>query len=323
MVKLKDVADYVGLSISTVSRVINNQDPINPKTRKKVEEAVRKLGYQPNEVARRLKMNVSDVIGVVVPDITNPFFAAIVRGVQLRAAQEGYQMLLCDTDADEEKEKKSINLLIRQKVAAIICATVTSESKAEEIYKNLSTPIVFIDNTPPIDRDFSSVTINNYLAAKELTVKLIEQGHRSIWMIAGPESESSARDRMQGYLAAMRENSGVQARILYGDNREISGKRCMDEILKEKNRPTAILTSNNFMAYGAMNAMLAKGVRTPEDIAVATFDVFDNTGLIKKSILSVQQPADGMGNIAVELCLGKNQQGVQGCRKVVLMHNIE
>ena len=324
MTKLKDVAAYLGLSVSTVSRVLNHRDRIAPETRERVENAIRELNYQPDEIARRLKQNSSDVLGVVVPDISNPFFADVVRGAQRAADEAGFLALLCDTNSSPEMEKKSVSLLMRHKVIGIVSASVASGREAMDIYSQYRN-IVFLDNIPQMDRDYSSVTINNYLAAKELVGRLIEKGYRKIGIIAGPKSESSAADRLCGYLDALVDH-GLEKNsdfIRYGDYRSLSGSEQMKALLALKERPTAVFAANNFMAYGAMQAIMQSGLAVPDDIAIATFDVSDSTGLLKNRFLYVEQPAFQIGYMAAQMCIReKSEKEPANCCRMLLHYTI-
>ena len=324
MTKLKDVAAYLGLSISTVSRVLNNYDRVAPETRKKVEEAIKKLDYHPDEIAQRLRTNSSDVIGVVVPDISNPFFADIVRGAQRAADEAGFTVLLCDTNSSVSLEKRSVSLLMRHKVFGIISASVAAKKDALEIYDPYDN-IIFVDNVPELNRDYSSVSINNYLATKELINLLLKKGYNSIFTIAGPQNESSAVDRLNGYRDALADNniSVLDEHIRFGDYNYASGEEQMKAFLKMKNPPSAVFAANNFMAYGAMRVILNAGLSVPNDIAIATFDVFDNTRLIKDYFIYVKQPAFDIGFSAAQMSINsKNQNKVTNCCKMILRHTI-
>lgn len=320
MTRLRDVASSLGVSVSTVSRVLNNRDRVAPETRRKIEEAIRALDYEPNEVARRLKRNSSDVVGVIVPDISNPFFAEIVRGVQRTADEAGFMLLLCDSNSSIGLEKKSVSLLLRNKVAGIVSASVASGKDAQEIYDSFGN-VIFIDNVPALNRDCSSVSINNYLAAKELVSLLLKKRGKNICAISGSQEESSAADRLRGCRDALAEAGAAlpEARIRFGDYSFASGAAQMKELLKLKDRPSAVFAANNFMAYGAMQVIMQAGLSVPEDIAIATFDVFDHTGLLGNRFLYVEQPAFEIGDIASQLCIRQAQQKAAGssCRMIL------
>lgn len=326
MATLKDVARHSGVSVSTVSRVLNNFSRVDPKTREKVKNAMKELNYFPDENARRLKSNVSNVLGVVVPDIANPFFAYIVRGIENEASKKGFTVVLCDTSADVHMEKQAVSLLMRQKAAGIISASVATGKAARDIYSIPEMNVVFVDNLPDLKADFSSVTINNYAAAKELAGVLLDKGHREICVIAGPKNESSSLERLEGFLSAASERG-----ITIGDDYIRSGDFCiesgaaiMKSFFEAGISPTAVFAANNFMAYGATHVILSAGLRVPEDIEIATFDVIDYTGLVQNKFISVMQPAFDIGRISAQICIDESDKDtVKNFSRIVMKHKLE
>ncbi len=323
---LKDVAKHLGISVSTVSRVINNSEHVDPKTRELVEAGIKELNYFPNENARRLKSNSSNVLGIIIPDITNPFFSNIVRGIEKTSAENNFSVILADTNGNMNNEKGMLNLLRRQQVAGIVCASVADDEFAKNIYASKNLNIVFVDNLPSIAKEYSSVIINNYIAAKELTELLIKKGHRKICMISGPLPESTAIERLEGFKAALKEN-GIEINddhIVYGDYRLESGKQIMKQFLDANISPTAVFAANNFMAYGAMHTILESGLKVPGDIEIATFDIVDYTGLVKDKFINVSQPAFDIGRIAADICINQYyKRSVKNNNRIILDHHIE
>ncbi len=323
MTKIKDVAAYLGVSPSTVSRVLNGYDGIAPETRLRVEEAIRKLNYQPDELARRMKQDTVPIIGIIVPDITNPFFSNLARGAQRAADEAGYTVLMCDTNNNPKLEERSVSLLTRYRAAGIISASILSESQTNEIYGSHD-DVVFVDNIPMLKHDFSSVTINNYLATSSLIQCLIDKGYRKFCAIAGPVNESSATERLRGYQDTLIANGipVLEESIRYGNNDICSGQLQMKKILESNYRPEVVFAANNFMSYGAASAITQAGLALPDDIAIATFDVFDNTGLIKNQFCYVEQPASEIGYVAANTCIARDRDGDQNCCKHILKYTI-
>lgn len=323
MIKLKDIAAHLNVSVSTVSRVVNNQDRVDPDTRRRVLEALKKFNYQPDENARRLKTNTSNVLGVIVPDIANPFYAAVIKGIERSAAKSSYSVLVCNTDGSKEREQNAIRLLLRQKVAGLVAATTLSGHDVRKLYLPIERPVVFFDNVPAVDQEINCVTINNSRAARELTAHMIRQGHRRIFMIAGPAGESSANERLQGWRTAL-QDAGIEPGpdwSVSGDFQEASGRAIMTEFLRLADRPTAICIANNFMAYGAVKAILAAGLAIPGDISVGAFDITDAAGLMNPQITTIIQPAEDIGVIAADLCLQAGTAGgIKLGRRLVLEH---
>lgn len=323
MAKLKDIAQKLNISVSTVSRVVNNLDRVDPETRKRVLEALKEYDYLPDDNARRLKTRTSNVLGVIVPDISNPFYASAIKGIERVAADGGYSVIVCNTEEDGERERNAVRLLQRQKVAGYVVATILDDERVLQCYSTLDSPVVFFDNAPDEGMQFNAVTINNFRAARELVGYMARRGHRRIFMIAGPAGESSADERMQGWRAALWD-AGIEPGdgwCVNGDFREESGRRVMEAFLARGDRPTAVCVANNFMAYGAAKAVFDAGLDIPEDLSMGAFDIVDDTGLMRLKITTVIQPAGDIGAVAADMCLNpRGPENVQSARRVVLEH---
>lgn len=325
MTKLKDIADHLNISVSTVSRVVNNKDRVDPKTREKILTALKEFNYYPNEFARSLKKNSSNVIGIIVPDITNIFFSTIIKAIDLYTRQKNYSIIFCNSDGDTAREKECLEILLHRKIAALIIATVNGYSINIQQYFKLKIPVVFIDNIPNINENFNSVTIDNYNASITIVKYLLENGHRRIYTLTGPLNETTAAERLEGWKAAL-----AQAGVLYDEDwisvcnfKEESGYKATKAILSKSVIPTAIFAANNFMAYGAIKAILENGLRVPEDISVATFDAIDNTGLMQFKLTSIIQPANEIGKLAAEICIQNYQENeIRAFNKIILENEL-
>ena len=325
MTNIKDVAAHVGMSVSTVSRVLNGYKRVSPETRARVEKAIRELNYQPDELARQMKQDTAPLIGIIVPDITNPFFSSIARGAQRAAEEADYTVLLCDTNNSAKQEKRAVSLLNRYRAAGIISASIVPEDVANDLYSSQEN-VIFVDNIPVLKQDCSCVTINNYLATCELIQKLLSAGCKKLCAIVGPSSESSFSDRLRGYMDTLAA-AGLPIppeSIRNGDCTIASGSEQMQAILDSGFYPDAVFAANNFMAYGAVQTMMQAGIEVPKDIAIATFDVFDNTHLIDNQFIYVEQPAADIGYVAAKACIDrdKNKDNSTTCCKHILKYNI-
>jgi len=300
---LKEIAEQLGVSVSTVSRVLNGKDRVSAQTREKVKDALAKADYKPNDMARALRGKPSNAIGIVVGDISNDFFAKIVKGAENAAMQRGYTALVCNTDSEPDRVRESVRVLLSKRVSGIVMASVDFENAAMD--QGTDTPIVYIDNLPENTDNYNSVSIDNELASRQLTEYLISRGHRRIAILAGSPLESSGRGRLAGWKAAMEANNLEMPDywIAHGDFSLESGIRNMERILACKSRPTAILTANNSLAFGAMLALRRHGFNVPGDISLAAFDVNDDTQLIVPRLTTMNQPSQEFGRVAVELCL--------------------
>ncbi len=325
MATLKEIASYLNVSVSTVSRVVNNQDRVSPGTRKRILAALKKFNYQPDETARCLKTKVSNTLGVIVPDIANPFFSLAIKGIERIAADSGFSVLLCNTNAEEMREKNAVSLLLGQRAAGLVAATTLSHEDAAQVYGSISCPVVFFDNVPELDGEINSVTINNRRAAFELTEHMIQKGHRTVYMIAGPSGESSSDERVEGWTDALRRN-GIEPSdewLLYGDNLAESGEKLTEALLKRVKNPLCILVSNNSMAYGAIRAVFDAGLSIPEDVSICAFDTIDTTGLMKIKITSALQPAEDIGAVAADTCIQASMnRELRIGRHLVLEHKL-
>ena len=307
---IKDIAQQAGVSTSTVSRVINGKDRVSADTRERVNVALNEHDYKPNEMARVLRGKRSKTIGAVVSDISNNFFARIIKGAENAAREKGYNILICNTDSDPSMEKENVDLLLSKHVSGIIMASVSFKSTFEEQENRGGVPFVYIDNLPKHTADYTSVSINNVLAAQQLTEHLISRGHKNIAILAGSLEESSGMERLEGWKKAMAGHSlpTLDCWITSGAFTIESGFRCTEELLVQKTRPTAILATNNFLAFGAVLALRRYGYNVPDDVSLAAFDINDETQLIVPKITSMNQPVIEFGQTAVELCLRQVQQ---------------
>lgn len=318
---LKDIARYLNISVSTVSRVINNKDRISPETREKVLKALKELQYRPNEAARNLKSRSATAIGVIVPDISNSFYSTVIKGIEGVARENGFSIILCNSDEDAERQEEYTELLLQKQIAGLIIATVGSNIDFFKKYSEQGIPVNFIDNLPKSKENFDFVAIDNIKASYELTNHLIKLGHKEIAIITGSLEETTAAERLEGWKKALSENSIAVRKewIGVGSFKQESGYKVMKSFLKQANKPTAVLAANNFLAYGAIRALYDNGIRIPEDMAVVCFDAADPTGLIRPQITSIIQPAEEIGRIAVDIIIRKAQNpGLRVYKKVIL-----
>ncbi|WP_240035376.1 LacI family DNA-binding transcriptional regulator [Neobacillus notoginsengisoli] len=307
--KLKDVAEHLNISVSTVSRVVNNKDYVKPELRKKVLEALDLFQYRPNEIARSLKSKTSKVIGVVVPDIMNQFFAAIIRGVESIAREHGYSIIICNSDERLDKEAEYLQLLVQKQISALVIATVNETAPFLEQFKAYNIPTVFVDNLPKAEGQFDSVTVDNVRASYELVQHIINAGHKKIALITGPLNQTSSSERFIGWEKAMVDagNHIKKEWIKVGTFKQKDGYEFMKQILRLKELPTAVFAANNILAYGAIRAIKEHGIDIPTDISLISFDTIDPTGLLAPRITSMIQPAEEIGVIAGDLIIRKLQ----------------
>lgn len=299
-VKLKDIADQLGLSVTTVSRALSGNGRVKKETSEKVMQLAKESNYMVNSLARSLRLSDARSIGIVVPDISNNFFSNVIKGAQEVCHDNGYMLMVCNSDENAYYEEEAIKTLLEKQVSGLIVASVGSCPKLFEKYPRGSLPVVYIDNVPENADEYDLVSIDNYTAALEFTRAVISRGYREIGMIAGPRKQSSGLMRYKGFVQALKD-AGIELTpewIVESEFSLESGYEKMKNILAGEKMPRAMLFANNKLAYGAVKAILEAGLRIPEDMAVVSFDAIDHTGLVTPQIVSLNQPAEEIGKCA-------------------------
>jgi LacI family transcriptional regulator len=301
---IRDVAERAGVSPITVSRVVNNSGYVSTATRKRVEETIDKVSYVPNVLARSLRSKQTHTIALILSDVTNPFWTTVSRGVEDVAAQNGFSVILCNTDEDPDKEARYINVLLRRRVDGLLISPAKKDSKHLHFLSGQKVPCVVIDRkVEGLKADM--VRGDSVDGAYQLTKHLIGLGHRRIALISGPSYVSTAEDRVQGYLKALQEYAlPVEEQLIRrGEYKQESGYRLVKELLTTEPWPTAIFAANNFIAVGALQALREADLRVPEDIALVCFDDIPQASLIYPFLTVAAQPAYEMGTTAAQMLL--------------------
>ncbi|MCU6709631.1 LacI family transcriptional regulator [Paenibacillus sp. J5C_2022] len=320
-VQLKDIAKHLNISISTVSRVINGTGRVSAETRERILKAIKEFGYQPNEIARSLKRKSAHTLGVIVPDLSNSFYGNVMKGVEKVASENEHTVIVCNSGEDIGKEEEYVQLLLQKQVTGLVIATVGANMELFDQYKNSGIPIVFIDNMPQMKENFDVVTIDNAKASYDLTEHLIRQGHEKLAIITGPQNQSTAEERLQGFRSCMEQNGRLVREhwIGVGEFKRESGYSIMKSWLEQDEIPTAVFAANDFLLYGAIKAIIEKGLKIPQDIACVCFDANDETGLLRPQITSIIQPAEKIGSIAADIIMRREKnKDLKMFQKVVL-----
>lgn len=310
------------VSTATVSRVLREPQYGMPATRARVLDAVKKLKYQPNVLARNLRQSQTGFVIVVLPDITNPFFSKIVRGMEDVAHSMGYNVLLCNTDNDPAREADYIRLLQGRGADGIIFLTARVET-AFILQLAGTTPLVlaceYVDGLP-----VPSVSIDNRSAAFTATQHLLAQGHTRIGMINGPGSIILCRDRLAGYRLAL-EGAGLPCLpelVLEGNFHVQSGSDCMTALLDLPEPPTAVFCANDEMAMGAIQTIRSHGLKVPDHLAVVGFDDISFASVWDPPLTTVAQPTYEIGATAMRLLLAQIRGETLPVTQVVLRHSL-
>ncbi len=304
VVTINHVAEIAGVSIATVSRVLNNDPAVRPETRERILEAMEKLRYRPNLLARQFRKKSARMIGVVIPDISGPFFARVVKGIENIADQHGYQVVLTE-GKHPDKFLQAVDTFAERKADGALLMISKLGDRELDFLAKLSIPTVLIsqDYSSPI---LPSINIDNETAAYHITRYLLEKGHRSIAFLGGPPNDTVAvQNRLSGYRRALRERGIIPLPpyVRFGEFSVISGyKNCL-HLLKNNEPPQAIFAANDDIAIGAIKALQKKGFSVPKNIAVAGFDDLPVSAYISPALTTVHQPKYRLGKEGMKLLL--------------------
>jgi LacI family fructose operon transcriptional repressor len=312
-ISINDVARVAGVSKSTVSRVIGGGS-VSEEVRARVEVAIRQTGYRPNLQARRLRSRHTGIIGVIVADIRNPFFTALIRAVEEVAYREGMRVTLCNTDEDPEREALYLQLMQEERISGLIFApTRTTVGRLDRL--PLDYPTVLVDRAAP-GGPHDSVVLDNPAAMAGLVEHLVERGYRRIGGLFGSTSTTAA-ERRDGYLTAMR------AHGLEPDYREVEPTAeaaivTVGQWLTDPTRPEALVASNSLLLMGALKAARGAGLKIPQQLALAGFDNERWTDLVEPGITVIEQPVEDMGRAAMSLLLERMRSPQLPVRRLVM-----
>jgi LacI family transcriptional regulator len=312
---MKDVAHHAGVSVSTVSYVLNDSGPVAAERRARVLDAVRVLDYAPNESARSLKRRSASTIGLVVPDLANQFFALIAEGVERAATDRDVLVVLCAPEATDRPESDHAKLLRSQRLDGVIYLSGTGTSAGALLELARLGPIVLVDERIP-GFEVPAVVADGRRGAREIAQHVLDQHHRRLAVIGGPTALWTSEQRLAGYREAFAA-AGLEpdvVPILIGDYRQESGfelARVALDVPLER-RPTALLCANDLMAIGALEYCKSVGIRVPEDVSIVGFDDLPIAALITPRLTTVRQPARDMGYRAAELLFDLLAQKTDG-----------
>ncbi len=316
MTTMKDVAEMAGVSTATVSRALMNPEKVSTVTRQKVEQAVLAVGYSPHALSRNIKRNESRTILVIVPDISDPFFADVIQGIEHAAAQQGYLILIGDCAQQTQQERTFVNLIITKQIDGMLLlgSNLPFDASKEE-QRNLP-PMVMANEFAP-ELELPTVHIDNLTAAYEAVNYLHELGHKRIACIAGPESLPLSHYRLQGYIQALRRNGitvdndyiirGDFSYIIRGDFSYEAGAQSFAALMELPHPPTAIFSHNDVMAVGAIWQAKQLGLRIPQDVSLVGFDDLKLSQFCDPPLTTVAQPRYQIGQQAMLLLLEQLQ----------------
>jgi len=304
-ITLENIGELVGVSVTTVSRVLNGHSKkyrISDGTREKVQHAARELGYLPDQLARALRTRRTNTIGLVIPDISNPFFSTIARNIEIQARKNGTSIILSDSQEDTQLEIESLRLLQSRKVDGLIICPVGEECEHLKSIQHSGQPMVIIDRYFP-DLECAYVVSDNYQGTMDAMSYLFDMNHKSIGFIQGRVNTSVNMDRIRGYRDAhLKYQITLDESLIVGDS---FGKRNgyigTKLLLNKKPRPTAIFAASNLISLGAMTAVQEEGLRIPEDISLISFDDQPYSEYLATPMTTVSQQTSEAGEIAFRL----------------------
>jgi LacI family transcriptional regulator len=321
MANMKDIARLAGVSLGTVSHVLNDSARVREAVRERVLKAVHEVGYQPSQLARALRRDKTNMVGMIIPDITNPFFPAVVRGAEDVAFSNGFRLILCNTDNDHSKELVHLNELRTYLPAGLIVipSNFSDLTAQAESYRRAGTGVVCIDRLP---RNWSgdSVTADNEAGAYNAAQCLLQRGHVRLGVIAGPLHLTNAKERLAGFKRAVREaRLPLAPEYIQETSFDKSGGHAKALVLLRLiPRPTAIFAGNDMIALGALLAIRESGLRCPEDVSLIGFDDLDLAETTNPSLSSVSQSGYQLGTTAARILLDRLEGDASPAKHIVL-----
>ncbi|MDO6542189.1 substrate-binding domain-containing protein [Photobacterium sanguinicancri] len=307
MATIKDVAKHAGVSTSTVSHVLNKTRFVSEDISTRVRAAVEELSYAPSALARSLKVNHTRTFGMLVTTSTNPFFGEVVKGVERRCYEQGYNLILCNTEGDLERMHSNLDMLLQKRVDGLLLMCSEVETNAFDLFsRHQPVPTVVMD-WGPIDFPSDKIQDNSHHGGYLATKHLIAQGHREIGCLTGPLDKLPAQQRLSGFVQAM-EESGLTINknwIASGNFECEGGEQAFNAICQNGKLPTALFVCNDMMAMGVINTAHKKGISVPEELSIVGYDDIKLAKYITPSLTTIHQPKHRLGQQAVDTLLDK------------------
>lgn len=320
MANIQEVARRAGVSIATVSRVLNGTARVNDDVKERVLVAIAELGYRPSRAARSLRANRSTIIGLLISDIQNIFFMDLIKGVEDIALRNGYGVLLCNSDENPQRERQYLEILYDERVAGLIIVPTREQLSGLERFRERNIPIVAADRRIR-SKNIDAVLFDNVQGSREAVAHLITNGYQRIGAIIGPKTITTGYERLVGYRQAL-EEAGIAhdpALEKFGSFKEESGRQATNELLALNPRIDALFVGNNTMTIGALDALHHHGLRVPDDIALIGYDAMPWTALSSISLTMVTQPIYELGvKAALQLFQRLQDPSEQSRQEIIL-----
>lgn len=302
-VTMKDIAERVGVSKTTISMVINKKDSsISEETKKKIYDAIKETGYIPNSLARGLNTNKSGTIAVIIPDISNPFFSELSRAIEDTANKLGYNMILCNSDNNSEKENRYVQLLISKLIDGVILIPGKDSSESAKLLELNGVPFVFVDRYIEEFEECPGIFFNNKQGIKYGIEYLYKKGKRKIALVSGPKDIIVNKKRIDGYKEIMQKYNIYDESLIFQSEFTLEGGiNITNNIIDTKKDIDAIFYSNDIMAIGGMKALKRRKYKIPNDIAIMGFDGIKLSKMVEPELTTIEQPIYNMGKEACKL----------------------
>lgn len=321
MATIKEVADYAGVSVATVSRVLNQTGYVSDDLRQRVQEAAARLQYRPSRVAKSLRRQKTETVGVLVPQLDQPFFSKLTFAIQQRLLGDGYYTLVGSSIEDSEAEAAYIEMLVGQRVDGVVIVPTGTNSGNVERLLNYDIPVVMVDRDIPQLTDLDRVMCDNQGGAFTATQHLLELGHRRISFIGGPAYSEPVKARQRGVEAALKTHGMALSpdQFITGQLPQFEmGYTAARDLLRQSPRPTAIFAFSDVTAIGAIHAANELGIRIPEDISIIGFDNIPMAAYTYPELTTVSQPIQAMGRAAGDLLMKRIQGDTSSVQRITL-----
>ena len=321
MAGIREVAERAGVSLGTVSNVLNHPEMVAEETRQRVQAVIEQLGFVRNGSARQLRAGHSRHLGLVVLDVTNPFFTEVARGVEDAANKAGYVVILCNSDDSPEKESRYLHVLLEQRTAGVLITPVQNDTGYLQRLRQQGIAIVLLDR-PSRARGLCSVAVDDVLGGELATRHLLELGHRSIAFVSGPLTIRQCADRRRGMCRAIK-SLGLEPEQIIVDipaaaQHASAGEQCVENLLHHPRKPTAAFCANDLLALGIMRGLSERGVEIPTEMALVGYDDVEFASVLSPALTSVRQPKYQLGHSAAELLLDEITNADQHQHKQVV-----
>jgi LacI family transcriptional regulator len=301
---MRDVAKRAGVSVSTVSHVINNTRAVSQGSRQRVEQAMEELGYKPNALARSLRRRKTNTLGMIVPDSANPFFAEVARAIEDASFAQNYIVILCNSEGDLEKQQTYTNVLIENRVAGILFVAAGVSTELVNDLGQRHVPLVIVDREV-LGVEVDTVLTDHVQGGCLATQHLVDLGHRRIACIAGNSEVSPSAERVTGYRRTLEKNGIAfdESLVVKGDFQYESGYAATRQLLELERPPSAIFACNDLMAVGCISAARELGLRVPDDLSVVGFDDVRLASFTNPPLTTIVQPKVEIGALATQMLL--------------------